>query len=388
LETVSVNDSEDSNEGSTNITFNISFNSGPVLFGITNEGLINFTADNSTPLGIHNLSVCTMDTAIPNPYSDILSYCNQTGLVNIVCEDFTMTITDSNRPPTIIDYFPNLSVTMVGERTSKFNVTTYDPDFTIPDVYWYVDSVQKAYYSGNSTSTFNYAFACDLSGSHEISILVTDGLLNDTLAWNVNLIETSCPLGSSGGGGGGGGSGCVPQWVCSPWATCQNAKLSLDLGVLTGEDYRLIQYNCEQEGADERFCGFQTKTCTDALECDYLGNKPDEIEYCYYTENPSCSDSIKNCHDGSCEVLVDCGGPCDACSTCTDGIQNQKEEGVDCGGPCPWKCAVEQPFFETKEVTCGFILIVLFLLALIINRIIKIIIVRKKLGEGSGLLVN
>jgi len=30
--------------------------------------------------------------------------------------------------------------------------------------------------------------------------------------------------------------------------------------------------------------------------------------------------------------------------TCTDGIQNQEEQGIDCGGPCPYLCtALEQP---------------------------------------------
>jgi len=50
---------------------------------------------------------------------------------------------------------------------------------------------------------------------------------------------------------------------------------------------------------------------------------------------PSCFDGIKNCHDGGCEEGIDCGGPCRACPSCSDGIQNQGETGVDCGGPCP-----------------------------------------------------
>ncbi len=45
---------------------------------------------------------------------------------------------------------------------------------------------------------------------------------------------------------------------------------------------------------------------------------------------PTCSDGIQN--QG--EEGVDCGGPCPACETCDDGIQNQGEEGIDCGGPC------------------------------------------------------
>ncbi|MFH1126028.1 MAG: hypothetical protein V1703_02790, partial [Candidatus Altiarchaeota archaeon] len=30
----------------------------------------------------------------------------------------------------------------------------------------------------------------------------------------------------------------------------------------------------------------------------------------------------------------DCGGPCEPCATCDDGLQNQGERGIDCGGPC------------------------------------------------------
>ena len=52
----------------------------------------------------------------------------------------------------------------------------------------------------------------------------------------------------------------------------------------------------------------------------------------------NCDDEIRNCHSGSCELLVDCGGPCSACPTCSDGIRNQGEESIDCGGPCPGKC--------------------------------------------------
>jgi len=51
----------------------------------------------------------------------------------------------------------------------------------------------------------------------------------------------------------------------------------------------------------------------------------------------TCFDGIQNCHHGSCETGVDCGGPCTVqyIPYCFDGIQNQNESGVDCGGPCP-----------------------------------------------------
>lgn len=55
----------------------------------------------------------------------------------------------------------------------------------------------------------------------------------------------------------------------------------------------------------------------------------------------SCSKTIDNtgtCTDGiqnQGEQGIDCGGTCnDPCPTCADGIMNQDEEAVDCGGQC------------------------------------------------------
>ena len=44
----------------------------------------------------------------------------------------------------------------------------------------------------------------------------------------------------------------------------------------------------------------------------------------------TCSDGIQN----QTEEGVDCGGTCTPCPSCTDGILNQNETEIDCGGPC------------------------------------------------------
>jgi len=50
---------------------------------------------------------------------------------------------------------------------------------------------------------------------------------------------------------------------------------------------------------------------------------------------PSCYDGIRNQGEGG----VDCGGPCsNKCISCSDGVKNQGETGVDCGGPCSKSC--------------------------------------------------
>lgn len=53
---------------------------------------------------------------------------------------------------------------------------------------------------------------------------------------------------------------------------------------------------------------------------------------------PMCSDGEQNGDEES----IDCGGICANCPTCHDGIQNQGELGVDCGGPCPFTCGACQ----------------------------------------------
>ena len=53
---------------------------------------------------------------------------------------------------------------------------------------------------------------------------------------------------------------------------------------------------------------------------------------------PMCSDGEQNGDEES----IDCGGVCSNCPTCHDGIQNQGELGVDCGGPCPSTCGACQ----------------------------------------------
>jgi len=107
---------------------------------------------------------------------------------------------------------------------------------------------------------------------------------------------------------------------------------------------------------------------------------PKESRVCYFTENPSCTDGIKNCHDGSCELLIDCGGPCATCPTCSDKIQNQGESGVDCGGPCPYACKPEAPF---KAVSNVLIILSILLVLLIIYILYRLIILFKRRKEEN-----
>jgi len=138
-------------------------------------------------------------------------------------------------------------------------------------------------------------------------------------------------------------SACEPIWNCNPWFECNNVSYALEIGELIGEEYRDAADACEVGGFPVEFCGYQSRECFDENQCGTDLERPPIEQACYYTEDPDCFDGIKNCHDGSCEFLVDCGGPCSACTTCSDGVHNQGEEDVDCGGPCPVSCPIEGP---------------------------------------------
>jgi hypothetical protein len=336
---------------------------------------MNYTS-NESQIGVYNITVCVNDTGIANPFSGILGNCSQDGSSIVSCDDFSLTVTNENRAPTIIDYYPvNLSLSVQGTQNIVFNVTNYDPDGTVPDTYWYVDNSFEQYDSGNLTEDFRYSFGCGVQGLHTVKVEVTDGLLNDSIEWDfdVSLIGCSSPKGGVGGGGGAGGgiSGCQEKWVCGDWKVCQNAKKSLEKGALTGADYRKVEQACIDDGWDERFCGVQFRNCHDSNSCNKSLKRPQEVRSCYFLSQPSCGDGIKNCHDGSCELLIDCGGPCPSCPTCSDNMQNQGEEGIDCGGPCPWKCPVEKPLIKKPRFKY-FLIFIILALAILIVVIIKL----------------
>jgi len=380
---VAASDVEDGGTSSGNLTFNVSFASGNNLFNISNMGVMNFTS-NGSDAGVYNISLCVRDRGLTTPHQNISLCYGQTGGSIELCQNFSLTIASQNRQPTIVSYYPSsLNFSVSGTDEVYFNLTSYDPDATVPDVYWYADNALNEYDSGSLFNEFRHTFGCDVSGSHSIKAEITDGLLNDSVEWNVSVSYVACPGAAPPGGGGGGGgvSGCGTKWVCDEWKICQNAKKSLEAGLLSGEDYRSTKDSCSKENLDENTCGIQIRNCLDINSCNSTKNKPQEIQFCHYTEIPSCSDGIKNCHDDLCEFLVDCGGPCNACPTCSDKIRNQDEEDIDCGGPCP-ACPVEKPLIAKIPFLYIFVAIIIsILVVLIIIRIMRIVSLKRKMEK-------
>jgi len=375
--------------GRGDLNYNLSFLLGDQIFNISSDGRMNFTA-NSSYLGTNNASsvylinVTINDSALESSHTNISDFCGQDGSGWDVSHAFYLVITNENRLPRILDYYPkNLNFSVGGEQNLYFNITVNDSDGGIPDVIWEVNGSVLEIDTMSNFNEFNYAFPCGVGGDREVVARVTDGLNDTLLQWNVSVSSVKCPDKEEGGGGGGGGGGdpCVELWGCDSWEECKNAAAGLRLGTLTGEEFRVAQEVCDENGWPEEICGYQNRPCTDLNSCGTEYQKEQTTQACHFVLNPGCDDGVKNCHDGGCEFLVDCGGPCPACPTCSDGTQNQGEEGIDCGGPCPFNCPSEQPSGGLSRTALIVIFIILVLLIIIFIRIYRI----RKLRKGGGI---
>lgn len=381
---VQVSDTESGNQNSGNFTFNLTFLSGTPFFNISQTGVMN-VSPTLAHVGVYNLSVCVNDTALQNPSPDI-GFCGQTGGSRTTCTSFSLTVTNQNRAPNITSYYPQDFI-LNGTSTAPFffNLSTEDLDGTVPDVKWYLGSTLIETDTA-LRANFSYTFGCGVFGNMNVTVNVTDGLETASLSWNLSVALENCPApsasGSGGGAGGGGGafpSACQPRWGCTEWDVCTNLNQSHVLGLISTAQYDHFGLTCALSRIMDVNCGYQIRQCADVNACQLtpaiIAQRPVEIQGCFYTSSPSCTDGLQNCHNGQCELLVDCGGPCNACATCSDGIQNQGEQGVDCSGPCPMSCVPDAPFIQNKWVQyllIGIILLLLIFIILMIRRISKL----------------
>src|SRR3989344_2141000 len=241
-------------------------------------------------------------------------------------------------------------------------------------------AVLKDYGTDAGRTSLNSTIDMNEEQSYSVS---SNGIRYFTLTISNIEVPVASSSGSSGGGGGGGGATssllrnqCNESRVCTEWNVCQNLETSFEGKTISGGDYLLFKSNCTANGFNYSNCGFQTRTCNVIDLCNNLSIAPLQSQSCQYVENPSCSDDVKNCHDGKCEVLTDCGGPCMACATCSDGIKNQAEKGIDCGGPCPDKCnkVPLKDLLNKKKIALYIYLILTFMLiGFLIVFIVKVI---------------
>jgi hypothetical protein len=349
---VTANDTEDGNVTGRNLTYNITFISGSTITTInTTSGVINFTS-NSSIVGTYNITVCARDLGLNLTIYPNASYCGYTQAGHN-CSNFQLAIVNTNRAPNITSYYPtSLAIGGAAPVSYTFNISANDPDGTTPSTYWYVDGSLQL----SLSDWFNHTFST--GGRINVTAIASDGELNDSNTWIFNLDNPTSSSGGGGGGGGGGSGRCEERWACDNTASCQDLEGLYENKLLDDASKGLAEIKCRFLGWGEKECGIKIIDCKDLNKCGSINKRPNLTESCYYVSNPSCNDGVKNCHSNSCEVLVDCGGPCGACPTCSDGKQNQLEEGVDCGGPCPTACAQEKP---RKKNYFAYILIILIL---------------------------
>ena len=393
-----------------NITFYVN-NEKAVMFGNTSwqSGIfkeVNVSAQNYPPYFEHNLShqyinetftlIYDINCSDLNYWDNLTYYDNTTffnislitGVINwtplnehvgnqsieIICSDgrlntsgiLNITVYDVENAP-VLDPIGN-QIAVEGELFT-YNVTASDPD---NDNLTY-SSNTTIFIINPDTGLINFTPTLADVGNHTINISVSDGLLidyevihfrivrgpycgdgicdSDENCYNCPVDCGPCPSVPTVPGTGGGGAGgeaeigrriylgvCHERWECAAWSECYPE-------------------------------GYQVRKCIDLNKCGTTKKKPEERKECVYIG--TCFDGIQNCHHGSCEEGIDCGGPCSPCpipASCFDGIQNQGEEDIDCGGPCE-SCEIKKyakiPFLEGPLCMAGYPWILLILVSVI-----------------------
>ncbi|MFB6246254.1 MAG: hypothetical protein ABEI74_01525 [Candidatus Pacearchaeota archaeon] len=376
--TVNVNDRESNlNE----ISFNASF-SNSTLFEINDSGEINYTASNTSNVGNHEVRICAEDSGLDNPHQNI-SQCNEDGGPKSDCNNFTIFITEPDSRYFlwfyISDFYPKDKEQTVGTESMEFSVQTRSSESNSSNVTWEVNDSEGTEDRGEGKN-FSYRFNCKDPGNYTVIAKASDGRAEDQLIWEIEVPENECQTesssGSSSGGGSSGGASnevlnnqskeqCIEKWACKEWSSCKKANQNDKLE------------KCEKDGISDNSCGYMERNCIDVNNCDTTNNKPETTRSCNYGVKATCSDGVKNCHSGSCEVLLDCGGPCEKCASCSDGIQNQGEEGVDCGSPCTKQCKENEKTNYIENVQSKFIW-VLVIVAIVVISLLAYLIRRNK----------
>ena len=264
--------------------------------------------------------------------------------VCMTTEIVSFSVVAVNHPPNITSWYPdNYTIEMDEGESQLFWITKFDLDGTIPSTQWYLDTVLL---TGQINDSFTYYASYTSSGKHNVTVVISDGLLTDYHNWTLNVKNVPTEPPSEGPTPPTAARPvCEENWRCSEWSVCPVYEI-------------------------------QTRRCWDENKCGTTFKKPPEMRSCTYVPEPSCEDGIVNCHHGACEMWIDCGGPCPPCPTCSDKIQNCHrmldgtevcEEGIDCDGPCP-PCEVVIPakcgdgVCERDEIftcfqDCGFLMI-------------------------------
>lgn len=367
----------DAESGSDPRDFDFTVLSDPALpITIDPSGVLTISNEESVP-GLYKITVCATDRGIDD-LSGKIGLCSDDILFKTTCQNMDLAIVTQNSQPTILSHDSTNLSRVFGTDFLFFEVYTFDPDGTVPSIQWTVDDELVKVSQGKAISRLDYSIGCGVSGRHHVLVEISDGILNDSYRWSFDVIKTACHEGIAPGPRYSNIS-CEEQWGCNMWSSCQNANLSIDRGAISQNDLNTIISECERNGIASDLCGYQIRTCEDTNQCSPSDGRPDELQSCFFVSEPSCSDGVQNCHGGGCEFSVDCGGPCGACATCSDGIKNQGEDKVDCGGPCSNECPIKVLTEEEKAMKRGISYAILALAAFALFQMFRVVQVKKNL---------
>ena len=144
-----------------NLSGNFKLNQSKVLTGLSSSAEFNLNLDNG-----QFLWSCLV-------YNTNESYEFGTNM--------TATIAINNKP-TIDSYAPDLNASVDEAKTLSFNHTSTDIDGDSLTYYWYLDDTEKS-----SSQNYSYTPGYTESGSHTVSLVVSDSIFNTSLNWSVNV---------------------------------------------------------------------------------------------------------------------------------------------------------------------------------------------------------
>lgn len=314
-----------------NLTYSLQFTLIDRAFSSSNNSLFNIGPDDG------EISFTPDNDDVGN-YTVIIMVNDGVGCDNSQDSDtLNLEIINVNDAPLFILDIDDLSFSEEDEVIHAFYL---DNHFTDPDN----DELNYSYSITNSDFSIQInnitglvtvtAEACDTTAYVIFSAVDPYNETNSS-----NLIRLDCNIetvpdegGDGSGGGGGGGSGiqeiCIPEYSCYDYYRCNisNVKVQKCVDTEGCENDIFLEVPCKY--SEELFCNetwnctewgpclpnrTQTRLCTDLNNCGLELNKPDLVQECEYIG--TCDDGIKNCHDGSCEEGVDCGGPCNPCKS-------------------------------------------------------------------------
>ncbi len=322
------------------LSFYSAFQSNVTVFNITIDGLINFSGRSSI-WGNHSSIITVKEEG------------NPCGLVQQTNYSYNFSVHFLNSPPEYYKTLPNITMNR-NSRTYAFFLNDYFRDIDGQSLaytaFGFDVNVISVSISNDSQVIIDTGEYCD---DQQITFMAEDPYGETALSSPSVVLTINCPSesnsdsgsGSSGSGGGGSGgassiSSCQEDWECLAWSDCNpptsflpdypkgyKKKFCYDKNACDADDYEKYFYkNCtyysgvscypDWECTDWTPCkknGTQERTCVDKNHCseeDHVRfGSVETTRFCVYLE--TCSDHVKN--NG--ELGVDCGGPCEPCST-------------------------------------------------------------------------